>query len=147
MSLIWSKVVWEHHSSINILHQKNQLQSRKVSKSKFALVLLKIFLYDSLEAMEFGESKLLWAQNGLKFILERFFFNSQGSIKSWLKLALNQMASSLVDANDSDCSKTHMGTVYFTCRPSSLLVMAAAVVGGSKICFYAAEMGQRVGYE
>ena len=57
------------------------------------------------------------------------FSSSCRSIKSWSKLAINQIASSFVVANNSECSKSLMGTVFLLRVKKS----------ESQSCFYEAE--------
>ena len=108
-------------------------------RSKKKSVRSKTFLYDSLETREF-----LWIKTpmGIQWFEIQFlaiFSITRESIEIRSKLAINQIASSLIISNHSDWSKSPMGTVFFTCRPPSFWLAAAVVVSESKSCFYEAE--------
>ena len=65
----------------------------------------------------FYESKLLWTYNGLKFNFERFFRLREIRSKVDRNWAINQKASSFVVSNNSDWSKSLMGTVFLRVDP------------------------------
>ena len=94
---------------------------------KTYLVRSKTFLYDSLETREFLRVKTPMGKQWFEIKFLAIFLISRESIESRSKLAIQQIASSLVISNHSDWSKTPMGTVILRVDP---LPSGPGVVGG-----------------
>ena len=92
----------------------------------------KTFLYDSLETREFLWVKTPMGIQWCEVHFQAIFSLLRDSNESWSKLAINQLASSLVIANDFDWSKSPMGTVFLRVDP----LPPGCVEKEQKNCFY-----------
>ena len=115
------KVLWKHHSIQVFVHTIFFFSYRSGHiwpyRSKKNSVRSKTFLYDSLETREFLWVKTPMGIQWFEFQFLAIFSISQESIESRLKLAINQITSSLAVSNHSEWSKSPMGTVFLRVDP------------------------------
>ena len=116
-----SKVIWEHHSIEVFLHTIFFFSYRFGHiwpyRSIFFSVRSKIFLYDSLETREFWGVKTPMEIQWFEVQFQAIFSSSRKSIESWSKLAIYQIANSLVVSNYSNWSKSLTHTVFLRVDP------------------------------